>query len=700
MKNRKTKSFNSDRKDYSRFNALSYCFSNHIKTCQAEGVVRSYEPTRTYTWQVIQKQTMGFSRHMVSNKFFPKRHKSKSSYSRELSKACYVPVGGNHGMELLGKYPIKTGKRPSTVFGPTYEDVVFWKNADYVGRHTVDDIEEQVCVGGGFSGSLPHFRAFSRENNWKFKSLNRCKNKLKQAIDKMPTCDTLRNPCKAAIWYMPIRPNANPGGETGFLYRTKKDAWSTACKTASILYDKVIKKPTENWSIYSLGDRAKRNKGKVPGDNLECRLVMMQDMVEYALARPYTYLIEKHLAHMGKTPIVLSKTNAYQGYHEITSNDKIYPFSIEIDWTFFDSSQRADIIIAAFGFVRGMFEESKELDNLFTYFCDGLLNKQVLQSDSNLFFVKQGLPSGTVWTSIINSVANAILCEFICSSYPAFKNTEYTYDVSGDDGKIFFMNEVKFDKDNLISWVKKKFNMEIKIEMSGPPINEDPDKSVSFLKTCLYWGKDENGNDVAIPTTPPKSIKTRLSCPQTKVSTYAEKMNFIFSQSQTFVNHEESINLVAKYLSWSKIIEGGHSKDKFGEFTNEIRNYIHLFNEQTYFSVRPEIVYGKISATMGDRVVPILNDEYKINWDTGFVENWLKDNTRPFARKRLDSKSRWYYIRYLTGTVYSIASFLKELPRRYSKFLKQFGIDPKLVSKIKRFFTKYKRIETKYNIPI
>lgn len=685
VKLRSHKQISNDREEVSMIKAQATSYTSHVIANSKQRKKSVYVKKRKFNWERLQKDVLGYSRHPQFREVTLQRGLDPSTAKQQIDSICYVPVGGDSGMEYLGKYPAKIGKKPTTCFGPTLSQMRFWHSSEVPDAYRIEDISEHVCVSGGFNGSLPHFRSFARDNNWKYKSLIGTKRLVQKVINRFETPYELNIPSAAAIWFMPIKPVSNPGGETGFYFNKKGFAWASCCKAAVELWETVSKDLSFNYSIYTLGDRPKRNKNVVNGDDLSCRLVMMQDFVEYLLARPFTYLIEKWLFNLYNSPIKIGKSNARFGFYDITTKDRIYPYAIEIDWSFFDSSQRADIIIGAFGIVRGLFPESDLVDKLFFYFCDGLLNKYVLQSDGNLFFVKQGLPSGSVWTTIINSFANCILMEYIGSKYSAFKNTEYDYDVAGDDGKLFFKEPVSFRESSLIAWTKRKLNMDLKVEKSGFPIDENPDKSITFLKTCLYF--DENG--VAMPTTPPSALKTRLSCPQRRLKTYSDVHNFIFSQSESLLVHPASQDLVARYLRWVIREEGSNDPFIVATTYNDVMSMINSFNMMVYFAEGTGFPYGMLKATMGDRIVPALCEDTDYSIDYCYVTNWLNDNTQRLFRKKPTTFGRYTYLAQMLGKLENVSNFLKLLPTRLSRFARKQGFSTKNLSNIRKLYRFY-----------
>lgn len=646
-----------------------------------------YVSKMIFSWTSYQKLIMGFWGFPKRNYVYPSDHPDNSSMNKAVAKSSYINTSPGRTVEYHSKAPLRSGKIPVKTYGPDIKTIEYFMSKYVPDGCGKKDLCEDIVFKGGFSGSLPHFANFSRKDYKKTLKFKRTIGCIPRVINRFSSFFELNIPSPAAIFFTPIRPSASSGGESGVFHGSKKFGWLDCAVTALKLFSRVSKQPSPNWSVYTCGDREKRNDSKEAGDYLGSRIVMMQDFVEYLIAKPWAELVDRLVFNLSTTPIKLGRSNSHFGYHFNLNNAKLYPFSIELDWKKYDSTLSADKIVCAFGLVRGLFPKSTLVDNMFGYFCSGYLHKYVVQGDGRCYLVKSGTPSGSVWTSLINSFANCLLLEDILHHYRRFSEYEYQYDVSGDDGMIFLNKTPRhFDVDHFTDKVKRKLDMEITIRYFGAPINNDPDESIEFLKTCFYW----DSSDYCVPTTPLHSILTRISCPAKKYRTYSGMINFLFSQTSTLINDSKTKSLISSFLAYYKCSCSPHYIRSYGSIKTTTSLMIDMHNDSTYFSLPNSSKMEFISSELGDRILPHLDPIlYEKTVDSLFVENWLFDNTKAFRDTIPSLSSRSYYLRRVIGDLDYVIYFVNNLKIRGRAYYVAHGISRESVDAIKDIYDKH-----------
>jgi hypothetical protein len=118
-----------------------------------------------------------------------------------------------------------------------------------------------------------------------------------------------------------------------------------------------------------------------------------------------------------------------------------YRHSFTIDMSRFDSSIPAFLIIMAFDVIKVLFENDKDFDERgWQVMVNSFINKSIYDPNTGkLVFVHDGVPSGSQWTNIIDSVVNRLMMEaFFCDHGVKY----YGMNVCGDDNVCFTNFEV------------------------------------------------------------------------------------------------------------------------------------------------------------------------------------------------------------------------------------------------------------------
>jgi hypothetical protein len=548
--------------------------------------------------------------------------------TRLLLDSAYVNLEKSSSIQFHGGSPFKSGRKVSKHALASAAVMEFFTSDFCPKEHRLYDLSSQVIMLGGFNATLPHLQNFGRRNIKPIKSYNKVQKTLGQVIKRFEPMTECNIPHAASVWFQQINPVAAPGGWSGERFKNKLNGWATSCETATKLWSIVSNSVSPAWSYFTTGERPKRNKRAIPGDPLQCRIIMMQDQVEYQLARPWTFLLEQKLLSLYDSPICLGKSQANEGFYHITRKDRIYPWSMETDWSLFDSTMAEDIMIGSFALMRGMFPQSKHVDNIFFYFATGTINKYVALHDRRVYTIKGGNPSGTVFTALLNSFANAILLEYCVGHYNGRASTgiKFHYDVSGDDGKVFFESRCKFSLEKFSAFCYKTFSMTVKVEMMGPPIGYHPEDSLEFLKLCLYWE-----GDYATPTLRPSSLRTRISLPQKNYNTRTKLENFLFSQVNGFINQYSSMNLLASLFAYNRCwsadasVQSENMQFDYLNQQNIIFQLCNLCTKEIY--LKTDINREIVTRISEDRFKPIDDQEGIYVVDEQYVRNWLLDNT-------------------------------------------------------------------------
>ena len=180
------------------------------------------------------------------------------------------------------------------------------------------------------------------------------------------------------------------------------------------------------------------------------------------------------------------------------------------DFSSFDSSINGKLISIAFSILKSWFDldglvnvgnNEVAVRKIFKLIENYFINTQIVMPDGNLYKGKRhGVPSGSYFTQMVDSVVNAIVIGAVSSKFKMYVNKD-TFNVLGDDVVFFSNADVEMDK--IAVYVKQEFGLTINVAKSG---------KYSSGEEITYLGRHWlNG----IPDLPQNEILKRMAQPET-----------------------------------------------------------------------------------------------------------------------------------------------------------------------------------------
>lgn len=551
-------------------------------------------------------------------------------------------VSKNSTGSYLYKWPGKTGAMPSAKV-PVNDTIAFVSNSDMLPKRYRKQAMDNYCLDGGSINTMKQFNRYFDGQKHHPKSYKRRRGICDSLLGRYPA-PMLKKPHFYHNGGIPFKYSALPSGETGQVFKTKAESFKQAWHCGLFIWKKIHEAPHECATLCTPAGKHKTNNDKGLFEELQSRRLTQQDHVDYMVGKPYAYQIEKFLFKDVSGPIVIGKSTTHFGYSELLHRCITYDYGIEFDWSAFDATLSREIIVCAFAVLRSFFPEDPEIDNAFVYFCHGFVDKYMLNYDGKLYKVERGNPSGTVWTTLVNSVANALLMEDICSEYPAFKGHKYDYQVAGDDGLIFFGQTMSFENKSLIRWCKERWDMDLEIARSGATISNDPNKSLTFNKLCYY--ESEEGK--LVPTVQPDLLHKRLLSPQKDLSTSIKLTNFLEGQEDQLLGHPDCVRIIAAYTAYHRAREG-MSNLEFQIIYDSTCQRIERNVRQTYFSIAPFGEYLRYDFDNVKKSPDIHTEVFEGLPNETFITNWLYDNTIGMGAPKPTKLQRYNWFVWMMG---------------------------------------------------
>lgn len=615
-----------------------------------------YSPVKTFTSYLFQKT--GWSSKLFTTKTtIPLNEwkvRSESTLER-IAQDYPIKLTKDSTAKFVCKAPLKIGPVYSKVKQPSISSMIIF-DSDLISKKYQRDLSQDLYISGGWDSNQRHVGNFSNGKmvNDEIDLYDNIDliNRLTRRFNNIPL---LQEPSRVYSYFGEFKADSGCGGETSYSFKSAEKGFINYNKAADIIYKMFDKGIPSGVPMWIIGGKGRPMVGKKRGDIFSTRAIMQEDKVIFSLQKPFVKAIEDWLFEDDCGPIKLGKSSSSYKFENIYFLRKIYKWSIEIDYTFYDSTLPRDKIVAAFAFCRSLFPPSLKTDRLFAYFCRHFLEKNCVLPDGNVVLLRRGTPSGSAWTSVINSVANCLICEKILKSYRAFGSEDSTYYVNGDDTELFFMDQKNINQNKLVKWVKRKFDMDMKIEYVGPTITDDPDNAPMFLKATTSYV-----NDIAITSCPPKVIVKRLAVPANFPNTSVEFTNQVVEQSNNLIQHPQTIDVLsdiitARALDCDPDIDRLHTK-KFWQ------NYI--ISRQNKIFLNKDIIgdddYESRVKYKGLKVKILNNIDNCESIDKVYLTNWIYDNVT--GRGNIKKDIRLQYFERLMGDRFYLWKIFNDKP--------------------------------------
>jgi len=208
------------------------------------------------------------------------------------------------------------------------------------------------------------------------------------------------------------------------------------------------------------------------------RLVSMYDLVSIVNELQYSVPFQS----------LIAQQDFYAGgkdEHEISSIIMrwrvAYKRFFSIDYSSFDSTISSWLIEDAFAIIKDCFKLDDEQSALFDIMVHDFIHKTFVLTEG-LLSCHRGVPSGSMWTQIIDSIVNAI----VIKTYFNAMHQRCNMIIMGDDNCIFTNYDTTIDV--LATYISKNFGLIVKVEDKSSFGSTKNKEGIKFLSR--YWRFD------------------------------------------------------------------------------------------------------------------------------------------------------------------------------------------------------------------
>lgn len=327
-------------------------------------------------------------------------------------------------------------------------------------------------VGGSTQDKINYIHTYYERSDYKYEFKvpisELAKHLFHESLDILSFSETMSQ--------VKINMNANPGfffSEMGF--ESKLDSITFAMS----LFDTVYKDwtcnpksklcPKEMWTIASRPKLMSIDKFLDKSSSFQpcARAISMPTVLEQLIGFPLyqkLFLLSNYKCILNCTPLTTGLQKYSDNWIMIGKILKSHEWIFTGDWSKFDQSIPENLMLRAIDVILYPYTMGKSYSknyaiNFRRYFTENIINKMYKVHDGYYIKVKNGVPSGSLWTNMLDSVINYIVISEYCNNY----KIEHVVRVGGDDFVIGFNDsDVKFShkfKNNFLKKINKWFGM-------------------------------------------------------------------------------------------------------------------------------------------------------------------------------------------------------------------------------------------------
>jgi hypothetical protein len=213
------------------------------------------------------------------------------------------------------------------------------------------------------------------------------------------------------------------------------------------------------------------------GFKLKTRLVLMVDLYQILCELRFSKPVQEIFAQWREYAGGKSRNEQAIIINDMRSN---YSYAVSLDYSSYDQSLPSWLIEDAFDIIKVMFRNDWSFDEeLWNLMVAAFIHKDIIWKDG-VVHCDHGVPSGSMWTQIIDSLCNKLMIE---TAFNVIRGGRHQCFIMGDDNLIYHTADCNVDR--LLEVVQYMFGVTVNKTKSAKFIKfQDPE----FL-SC-YWRRN------------------------------------------------------------------------------------------------------------------------------------------------------------------------------------------------------------------
>jgi len=261
-----------------------------------------------------------------------------------------------------------------------------------------------------------------------------------------------------------------------------------------------------------------------------------------------------------------------------------FRYVYSVDWSQFDASISPSLINDMFRVVRSVLDLSDRENELFWRYVNDFIHTRIVLPDGNIYQVHRGVPSGSAFTSLIDSMTNVYAMNYIWARITGHALSHNQLLVMGDDAVLAANERVE-----LADMERAAAELGLKLNAQKSVITSVTDDSEGIHFIGHYW---KHGR----PRRPMRELVTRMALPErhakqdmsrslTRLGGYSlSSVDGLVILLQLY-NQQDIVSALSEYL-WELRASGGDNRLRAYDLPGDLR--------------RRMLVEGKAPPTLGD----------------------------------------------------------------------------------------------------
>jgi hypothetical protein len=416
--------------------------------------------------------------------------------------------------------------------------------------------------------------------------------------------------------YVKQKVGAFPGIMTSNLEEKKKGELTTEyTDMAILLFEKLRIGKLFDTSPWTFGARVRKQRDLWSSDAPpECRGILMNEFATSIFSQGFVQSISDYLIANKTSAMMIGASIFNGGYIRLRQPDDEAYHTLEGDWEYFDSHVMKEHIEASFSIFRLCFHKSDHYDNCFYFMMSSLLNKNIIIPGGLTFQLNDGMPSGTPWTNLMNSLINWLILRDVLDMMYGKDSIRVKIQCGGDDFKLFFPEDIVLDIERFQHFASSRHGMvlpnsKIKIGRGGATCEEE---ATSFYKTIFI-----NGN----PTIAMRDLEKRLALPEHGKHSLLHTFQHAEATFDSGIGHGDTKELLCCYLTYLILRLDMVGREDFNANFKRLISKIRELHDQN----RQKNIYNFKFHTERDLFPSLFAKDRKICYDFNCKTNFTQD---------------------------------------------------------------------------
>jgi len=246
-----------------------------------------------------------------------------------------------------------------------------------------------------------------------------------------------------------------------------------------------------------------------------------------------------------------------------------FRYVYSVDWSQFDASVSPSLINDMFRVVRSVLDLTDREDKVFWSYVNDFIHTRIVLPDGNVYQVHRGVPSGSAFTSMIDSMVNVYLMNYLWVRLTGHALGHNQLVVMGDDAVVASNERVELAD---LARIALECGFKLNVEKSVIASAHDDGLEISFIGHVWKHSRPRRAHRELITrmALPERHAKQDLARSLTRLGGYAlSSVDGLIILLQLY-NQDDVISALSQYL-WELRISNGDDRLRSFDLPGDLR---------------------------------------------------------------------------------------------------------------------------------